>query len=195
MKRPSAPGSYKAEGAKNLRVPTTYICSYNVRSLKDHNRLEELENELSETRFKCVTEWRHFVLSSVRWIWWSKFVIIGYPRCNYLQHLVQIPVHSIYTYQAYNNIRHKTEKKTAVATWYCKDIEQITSLVYCQPTSERLDFITYSYKQINNLNDMTKGTVSTKSVQQLVTLHALTYTFGTCKKPSLQECCQTMSTN
>ena len=51
-KLPSVPRSCKAEGAKNLRVPNTYIRSYNVRSLKDQNRLEELENELSETRFK-----------------------------------------------------------------------------------------------------------------------------------------------
>ena len=51
-KWPSVAGSHKAEGAENLRIPNTYICSYNVRSLKDQNRLEELENELSETRFK-----------------------------------------------------------------------------------------------------------------------------------------------
>ena len=47
LKRPSVPSSHKAEGAKNLRVLNTYICSYNVRSLKDQNKLEELENELS----------------------------------------------------------------------------------------------------------------------------------------------------
>ena len=51
-KRPTVPGSHKAEGAKNLRVPNTYICSYNVKSLEDQNKLEEYENELSETRFK-----------------------------------------------------------------------------------------------------------------------------------------------
>ena len=36
----------KAAGAKNLRVPNTYICSYNVRSLTDQNTLEELANEV-----------------------------------------------------------------------------------------------------------------------------------------------------
>ena len=51
-KRPSVPGSGKAQGAKNLRVPNTYICSYIVRSPKDQNRMEELENELSERGLK-----------------------------------------------------------------------------------------------------------------------------------------------
>ena len=60
--RPSVPGSCKAKGAKNLRVPNTYICSYNVRSLKDQNRLEELENELGETIFK----WNIIGLSETR---------------------------------------------------------------------------------------------------------------------------------
>ena len=61
-KRPLVPGSSKAEGAKNLRVPNTYTCSYNVRILKDQNRLEELENEPSETRFK----WNIISLSETR---------------------------------------------------------------------------------------------------------------------------------
>ena len=61
-KRPSVSGSRKAEGTKNLWVPNTYICSYNVRSLKDQSRLEELENELSETRFK----WNIIGLSETR---------------------------------------------------------------------------------------------------------------------------------
>ena len=61
-KRPSVPSSYEAEGAKDLRVPNTYVCSYNVRSFKDQSRLEELENELSETRFK----WNIFGLSETR---------------------------------------------------------------------------------------------------------------------------------
>ena len=50
-KQPLVPGSHKAEGAKNLWVPNSYIYTYNISSLKDQNRLEELEN-VSETRFK-----------------------------------------------------------------------------------------------------------------------------------------------
>ena len=61
-KGPSVPSSSEAEGAKNLRVPNTYMCSYNVKSLKDHNRLKELENEMSETRFK----WNIIILSETR---------------------------------------------------------------------------------------------------------------------------------
>ena len=61
-KRPSVPGSREAEGAKNLRVPKIYICSYNVRSLKGQDRLEELESELSATRFR----WSVIGLSETR---------------------------------------------------------------------------------------------------------------------------------
>ena len=62
MKRPSVPGNHKAEGDKNLRVPNAYICSYNVRSVNDQDRLEELENALSEKRFT----WNIISLSETR---------------------------------------------------------------------------------------------------------------------------------
>ena len=62
MKQPSVRSSHKTEGAKNLRVPKTYICSYNIRRLKDEDRLEELENEMSGTRFK----WNIIGLSDTR---------------------------------------------------------------------------------------------------------------------------------
>jgi hypothetical protein len=48
--RPSVPGSRKAEGAKNLRVPKIYVSTYNVRTLKDDDRETELMHELSETK-------------------------------------------------------------------------------------------------------------------------------------------------
>ena len=51
-KLPTLPNSRKAEGTKHLQVLNTYLCSQIVRSLKDQNRLKDLENELSETRFK-----------------------------------------------------------------------------------------------------------------------------------------------
>ncbi|XP_046856000.1 craniofacial development protein 2-like [Xenia sp. Carnegie-2017] len=51
-KRPSVPGSRKAEGAKNLRVPKIYISTYNVRTLKDDEKLLELMQELNETKMK-----------------------------------------------------------------------------------------------------------------------------------------------
>ena len=80
MKGPSVPGSCKAEGAKNFRFPNTYICTYNVRSLKDQNRLEELENELSETRYKSniigLSETRrkgeHLVQLNTRYVLYTK---------------------------------------------------------------------------------------------------------------------------
>lgn len=50
--RPSVPGSRKAEGAKNPRVPKTYLSTYNVRTLKDQDRLLELTTELKETKLK-----------------------------------------------------------------------------------------------------------------------------------------------
>jgi len=50
--RPSVPGSRKAEGAKNLRVPKIYISTYNVRTLKDDDRETELLHELKETKIK-----------------------------------------------------------------------------------------------------------------------------------------------
>ncbi|XP_065064756.1 craniofacial development protein 2-like [Rhopilema esculentum] len=47
-KRPSVPGSRKAEGAKNPRVSRVQlnICTYNVRTLKDPEKEKELEQEL-----------------------------------------------------------------------------------------------------------------------------------------------------
>ena len=53
-KRPSVPGSRKAEGAKNHRVPRTQlcICTCNVRTLKDQEKEEELEHELERASFK-----------------------------------------------------------------------------------------------------------------------------------------------
>ena len=51
---PSVPGSRKAEGAKNPRVPRVHlhVCTYNVRTLKDQEREEELEHELELAKFK-----------------------------------------------------------------------------------------------------------------------------------------------
>ena len=53
-KRPSVPGSRKAEGAKNLRTPKSQfnVCTYNVRTLKDRAKEEELESELKESGLK-----------------------------------------------------------------------------------------------------------------------------------------------
>ena len=48
-KRPSVSGSQAAEGGKNSRVPKVQlnVCTYNVRILKDHEKKEELEQELT----------------------------------------------------------------------------------------------------------------------------------------------------
>ena len=59
---PQSPAAARQRVLRISWVPNTYICSYNVRSLKDQNRLEELENELSETRFK----WNIIGLSETR---------------------------------------------------------------------------------------------------------------------------------
>ena len=52
--RPSVPGSLlsKEEGAKNPRANTFYICTYNVRTLREDNRIIELEHELDANSFK-----------------------------------------------------------------------------------------------------------------------------------------------
>lgn len=50
--RPSVPGSRKIEGAKNHRVPTLSISTYNVRTLRTQAKIEELEHELEATDFK-----------------------------------------------------------------------------------------------------------------------------------------------
>ena len=51
-RRPSVPGSRKAEGAKNPRAQPIYIATYNVRTLKDDERLFEIMHELDETNLK-----------------------------------------------------------------------------------------------------------------------------------------------
>ena len=40
------------EGAKNPRANTLYICTYNMRSLREDNRIIELEHELDTNSFK-----------------------------------------------------------------------------------------------------------------------------------------------
>eukprot|EP00794_Sanderia_malayensis_P002426 gene2426-2793_t len=59
---PSVPGSRKAKGAKNPRVSRVQlnVCTYNVRTLKDPEKEEELEQEL--TGFK----WDNIGLSETR---------------------------------------------------------------------------------------------------------------------------------
>ena len=52
---PSVPGSRKAEGAKNPRVSQTlHICTNNVRTLKDQEKEEELEQELLNFKWEIV---------------------------------------------------------------------------------------------------------------------------------------------
>ena len=52
---PSVPGSRKAEGAKNPRVShTLHVCTYNVRTLKDQEKEEELKQELLNFKWEIV---------------------------------------------------------------------------------------------------------------------------------------------
>uniref|UniRef100_A0A3P9KP93 Endonuclease/exonuclease/phosphatase domain-containing protein n=1 Tax=Oryzias latipes TaxID=8090 RepID=A0A3P9KP93_ORYLA len=54
--RPSVPGSRKAEGAKNPRVSRVQlnVCTYNVRTLKDPEKEEELEQELTGFKWDII---------------------------------------------------------------------------------------------------------------------------------------------
>ena len=54
--RPSVPGSRKAEGAKNPRVSRVQlnVCTYNVRTLKDPEKEEELEQELTDFKWDII---------------------------------------------------------------------------------------------------------------------------------------------
>ena len=54
QQRPSVPGSLldKTEGAKNPRVTVLGICTFNVRTLREDNKIIELEEELHSNKFK-----------------------------------------------------------------------------------------------------------------------------------------------